>query len=139
MVEVLAIVRAEEANLLQALGQARAAGLWHAAVGCLQALRLLYERTGRDSEWARLVAAITPDVTDPGTEGPRPGREQEWSIVIGYRTRLAEATRDWPVTSVLMNARIAWNRDWAAAALAVSSASLTPIQRNQIRPRSQPS
>ncbi len=79
--QVVAALRAEEANLRHALDLARAAGLWDAAAGCLQGLRVLYERTGRDGEWARLVAAVTPDFTDPATGGPLPGREEQWSIV----------------------------------------------------------
>ena len=93
----------------------------------------MYARTGRDSEWARLVAAITPDFTDPDTGGPLPGREDDWSIITGYRVRLAEAARDWPTATTLQNAETAWDREQAAAALAAPPASLTPVQRNQIR------
>ena len=50
----------------------------------------MYERTGRDGEWARLVAAITPDFTDPATGGPLPGREDSWSIITSYRVRTRE-------------------------------------------------
>ena len=89
--QVVPVLRAEEANLRHALDLARARGLWDAAVGCLQGLRVLYQRTGRDGEWARLVAAITPDFTDPATGGPLPGREDQWSIITGYRVRLAQS------------------------------------------------
>ena len=58
-------------------------------LGCLQGLHVLYERTGRDGEWARLVAGITPDFTDPDTGGPLPGREDQWGIITDYRVRLA--------------------------------------------------
>ena len=68
-------------------------GSGSAATGCLQGLRILYERTGRDGEWARLVASITPDFTDPDTGGPLPGREDYWSIVTGYRVKLARKMR----------------------------------------------
>ena len=131
--QVLPALRAEEANLLHALDLARADGLWHAAVGCLQGLCVLYQRTGRDSEWARLVAAITPDFTDPATGGPLPGREQHWGTVTHYRARLAQEARDWPAATTLLHALIAWYRDRAAAALAAPAASLTPVQRTQIR------
>jgi hypothetical protein len=43
-------LRAEEANLLHALDLARAAGLRRTGVRCLQGLRILYGRTGRDGE-----------------------------------------------------------------------------------------
>jgi tetratricopeptide (TPR) repeat protein len=131
--QVMPVLGAEEANLRHALDLARAAGLWHAAVGCLQGLRVLYDRTGRDGELARLVAAVTPDFTDPATGGPLPGREEEWNIVTGYRARLAWQARDWPTATTLLNTLIAWNRDQAAGALAAPVASLTPAQRTQIR------
>ena len=79
--QVVPVLGAEEANLRHALDLARAAGLWDAAAGCLQGLRVLYERTGRDGEWARLVAAVTPDFTDPATGGPLPGRDDQWSLI----------------------------------------------------------
>jgi tetratricopeptide (TPR) repeat protein len=131
--EVVPMLGAEEANLRHALALARAAGLWAAAVGCLQGLRVLYERTGRDGEWARLVAAVTPDVTDPATGGPLPGRDDQWSVITGYRVRIAWQARDWPAATSLQTALIAWDREQAAAALAAPPASLTRLQRNQIR------
>jgi tetratricopeptide (TPR) repeat protein len=127
------VLRAEEANLRHALSLARTGGLWHAVAGCLQGLSVLYERTGRDAEWARLVAAVTPDVTDPATEGPLPGRDAQWSLITSYRVRLAWQARDWPAATALQTAAIEWYRDRAAAALAAPSASLTPDQRNLIR------
>ena len=131
--QVLPALRSEEANLLHALDLARARGLWGAAVGCLQGLRFLYSRTGRDSEWARLVTDITPDFTDPATGGPLPGREQQWTFITGYRARLAWQGRDWPAATALQGALIAWFRELIAEALAAPAASLTPDQRNQIR------
>jgi hypothetical protein len=46
---------------------------WYDMLSCVQGLRTLYPRTGRDGEWARLVAAIIPDFIDPATDGPCPG------------------------------------------------------------------
>jgi tetratricopeptide (TPR) repeat protein len=94
---------------------------------------VLYARTGRDSEWARLVAAITPDFTDPDTGGPLPGREAAWGSITGYRVRLAEAARDWPTATALQDAKTVWDREHAAAALAAPAAGLTSVQRSQIR------
>jgi tetratricopeptide (TPR) repeat protein len=130
---VVPVLATEEANLRHALDLARTTGLWRAAVGCLQGLRVLYERTGRDGEWARLVAAITPDITDPATGGPLPGREEQWSVVTSYQVRLAWQTRDWPAAVTLQTVMIAWYRDRAAAALAAPPASLSPSQRSDIR------
>ena len=96
---------AEEANLHHALTLARARpALGRRALSCLQGLRVLYERTGRDGEWARLVADITPDFIDPATGGPLPGREDQWNIITEYRVRLAIAARDWPTATRLQDA-----------------------------------
>ncbi|HEV3294709.1 MAG TPA: tetratricopeptide repeat protein, partial [Streptosporangiaceae bacterium] len=131
--QVLAVLEAEEANLRHALDLARTHGLWRAEMGCLQGMTLLYELTGRDSEWARLVALVTPDFTDPATGGPLPGRDEEWGMVTSHRVRLARDVRDWPAATTLLNTVIAWDRTRAAAALAAPATSLTPAQRNQIR------
>ena len=124
---------AGEANLRHALDLARTSGLWEAAAGCLQGLLVLYERTGRNGEWARLVAAVAPGVTDPATGAPLPGRDEEWNLITGYRVRIAWQARDWPTATTLQTALIGRNRDRAAAALAAPPASLTPVQRAQIR------
>ena len=124
---------AEEANLHHALTLARAAQHWDDALGCLQGLRVLYERTGRDGEWARLVTDITPDFIDPATGGPLPGRDNQWNIITDYRVRLAAAARHWPAATRLQNALIAWARDRAGTALATPDGQLTPAQRNQLR------
>ena len=126
-------LRAEEANLLHALALARHAQHWADAIGCLQGLRVLYERTGRDGEWARLVEQVTPEFIDPATGGPLPGREDQWSLITKYRVQLAMAARDWPTATRLQHTRITWNRDRAAAALATPGGQLTPLQRSQIR------
>jgi tetratricopeptide (TPR) repeat protein len=130
--EFVPVLAAEEANLRHALSLARTGGLWRAATWCLQGLNILYARTGRDGEWARLVAAVTPDFTDPATGRPLPGRD-DWTAITSYRVQLARQARDWPAATTLQTAEIAWDRDRAAAALAAPPASLTPLQRIQIR------
>jgi tetratricopeptide (TPR) repeat protein len=127
------VLRAEEANLLHALALARHAQHWDDVIMCLQGLRALYQRTGRDGEWARLVEQVTPDFIDPATDGPLPGRDEHWSFITAYRARLATAARDWPTATRLLQARITWARGQAAAALATPGSQLTPLQRNQIR------
>jgi tetratricopeptide (TPR) repeat protein len=131
--QVIPVLRAEEANLRHALDFARAEELWSAEVGCLQGIRKLYQRTGRDSEWARLVADITPDFTDPDSNGPLPGREQHWAIVTGYQVQLARQVRDWSTATTLQDARTAWRRHQAAEVLADSATSLSPDQRFKLR------
>jgi tetratricopeptide (TPR) repeat protein len=131
--DVVVALGIEEGNLRHALGLAQEAGLWRVAVGCLQGLSVLYSRTGRDGEWARLIEVFTPNVTDPGTGGPLPGREDQWSVVTSHRMQVAYRARDWPAATILQTALIDWDRDRAAAAMAVPADSLTPAQRNQIR------
>lgn len=77
--------------------------------GCLRGLCILYGRTGRDGEWTRLIADITPDFLDPVTDGPLPGREDEWTFTIECRVRIAIAGRDWPTAARLQQIRIAWD------------------------------
>ena len=124
---------AEEANLRHALTLARAARHWDDTLSCLEGLNILYGRTGRDGEWARLVTDSTPEFIDPDTDGPLPGREDHWSLITEYRVRLAIAARDWPAATRLQHAVITWDRDRAATALATPGGQLTPGQRNQIR------
>ena len=127
------VLGAEEANLHHALTLARAAQHWEDALGCLQGLYVLYQRTGRDGEWARLVTDITPDFIDPATGGPLPGREDQWNLITEYRVRLATAARDWPAATRLQHALIAWARDQAATAQATPDGQLTPAHRHQLR------
>ena len=117
--EVTGVLGAEEANLLHARRLALTHG-WHdLIIGPMQGLRILYEHTGRTIEWRRLVDELIPELTDPATGGPRPGREQEWAILTEYRVRIARDARDWPAAEQLQNARITWEREQAAAALAI--------------------
>jgi tetratricopeptide (TPR) repeat protein len=126
-------LRVEEGNLHHALTLALDAGHWTNVLGCLQGLRLLYERTGRDGEWARLVAQVAPAFIDPATDSPLPGREDQWHVITGYRVVLAMAARDWPAATHLQNLLTAHHREQAAAALAAPASQLTPGQRLQIR------
>jgi hypothetical protein len=114
-VPVLAL---EEANLLHALDLARHRHLHDDAVGCMQGLQVLYEHTGRAGEWASLVDQVAPDYIDPDTDRPLPGREDQYSIIAGYRVRQASQRRDWPTANRLHQAIISWHRDQAKTDLA---------------------
>ena len=125
-------LRPEEANLLHALALARQAQDWDDATGCLQGLRALYQRTGRDGEWARLVADVTPDFIDPATDGPLPGREEQWTVITEYRAQLAMAARDWPTATRLQHLNLDRAQEQAADALTLPDGQITPAQRSQI-------
>lgn len=131
--QTVAVLQAEEANLSNAMDRARGFELWDAAIGCMQGLQVLYHRTGRDSEWARLVTKIAPEFTDPITGGPLPGREEHWNVITSYRARLAWNARDWPTAIALREGLAAWSRDQAATVPTSPSVSLTPAQHLKLR------
>jgi tetratricopeptide (TPR) repeat protein len=131
--EVIGVLAAQEANLLYARQLARANGWWNGVVGAMQGLHVLYTHTGRTTEWARLVDELLPDLVDPVTDEPRPGREDHWSLFTQYRVHLAEQQRDYATAERLQHARLAWNRMRAAAALAIPPEQLNEDQRMRIR------
>jgi tetratricopeptide (TPR) repeat protein len=131
--EVVGALRAEEANLLQARALARAHGWWHALMGPMQGLRVLYDHTGRRAERARLVEEVVPELVDPVTDGPLPGREGQWSLVSQYRVRLAREARRWTEAEKLQRITVEWDRQRASTALGLAAGRLSPGQRHAIR------
>ncbi len=142
---VIQALTAEEATLFQArrlaLTYARQAALddaggnqwWDAVSGTMQGLNALYDHTGRRLEWARLVQEVIPDLVDPASDGPRPGREEYWNLVTEYRVQLAMAERHWPKAERLQGLRVAWNRRRAAPALTRPREELDDRGHNEIR------
>ncbi len=131
--DVIGILGAEEANLLHARHIARTHGWWDALTSTMQGLTQLYEHTGRQAQWTRLVEEIVPDFIDPSNNGPLPGREEKWSLVTGYRVQLAREARQWAEAERLQSACVEWDRKRAAEALALSPKVLNRDQRNRIR------
>jgi tetratricopeptide (TPR) repeat protein len=131
--EVIAALSAEEANLLHARQLARANGWWYALISTMQGLDQLYDHTGRRAEWARLVEEIVPDFVDPATDGPLPGREEQWGLVTEYRVRLAIEARQWAEAERLQRAHVDWDRQRAAPALAKPPDRLDATEYNAIR------
>lgn len=99
----------------------------------MQGLRVLYARTGRAAEWSRLVEEIVPDFVDPVTEGPLPGKEEDWNLVTEYRVRLAIEARRWEEAERLHSFHVDWNRQRAAVTLAKSRQAWTAAERNTVR------
>ncbi|HET8659751.1 MAG TPA: tetratricopeptide repeat protein [Micromonosporaceae bacterium] len=130
---VIATLGVEEANLRHARALARTAGRWADVIGCMQGLRTLYEHVGRHGEWARLVDELTPDLADPTTDQPLPGREDHWAFYTDYRMHIAYRARDWPTATRLQHTLLAWSHDQARDALATPIDQLTDQQRNHIR------
>ncbi|HEX5721021.1 MAG TPA: CHAT domain-containing protein [Thermoanaerobaculia bacterium] len=84
--DVMAGLLAQEANLLHARTLARDNGWWSAVVNAMQGLETLYLQTGRQEEWKRLVRETVPELVDPETEQPLPGREELRDAVNGFLT-----------------------------------------------------
>ena len=130
--EVIGTLEAEEANLLHARRLALTHHWPDLIIGAMQGLHVLYQHTGRAIEWRRLVDELIPELTDPDTSGPRPGREEQWPTLTSYRVRIAQDARDWPAARQLQNTVIAWHRERAAPALDISPGELNDRQRTQI-------
>jgi tetratricopeptide (TPR) repeat protein len=131
--DVISVLAAEEANLLHARSLARSNGWWGCVISTMQGLQVFYQHTGRDAEWSRLVEEIVPDFVDPATDGSLPGKEELWSLVTGYRVRLAENARQWERAEQLQSQRVSWNRQRTAAILAKLPQAWTGSEKNDVR------
>jgi len=126
-------LEAEEENLLHAWRLARRNGWRKCVIGAMQGLYTLYDLTGRRGEWARLVEEVVPDFVDPDSDGPLPGREEEWSLVTEYRVLLANESRDWEGADRLQRANVDRYRKLAEPLLARPPDSLDVGERNTVR------
>jgi tetratricopeptide (TPR) repeat protein len=131
--DVIAALTAEEANLLHSWRLARAKGWWDAAANTIQGLRVLYDHTGRRREWKRLVKETVPEFVDPATDGPLPGREDDWSLVTNCRVQLARAERNWLEAERLQRLHVDWNHKRAGAVLELPPNRLDTAGRRTIR------
>lgn len=131
--EVTGILGLEEANLLQARALARTHCWWTDVIRGMQGLYALYWRTGRHTEWARLVEEIAPHLIDPSSGGPLAGLEEEWSIVLGHRVELARVARRFSDAEAWQKTRIDRRRSMAAAALSRPTENWAPKERFAIR------
>jgi len=98
----------------------------------MQGLNTLYDHVGRQVEWARLVDRLTPQLVDPATGGPPPGREEHWVLHTAYRMRVARDARDWSTATSLQRTLLDWHRDQAAGALSTPDPRLTGTDRGRI-------
>ena len=131
--ELVNVLMAEEPNLLKARDLARSNRWWHRVIGVMQGLQSLYRHTGRISEWSRLVEEIVPDFVDPTTDGPLPGREEEWTIVNYYRIRLAQEARRWVEAARLHSMVVDRSRQMTSQILAVSAQNWTESEKATVR------
>lgn len=119
----------EEANLLHARELARSHGWAKPMIGAMEGLSVLYQHTGRASEWKRLVDEFRPDLADAATGGPLPDLETEWAIMTRYRVGLAQDVLNWAEAERLQQALVNWRREQAAAALATPAHVILDAER----------
>jgi tetratricopeptide (TPR) repeat protein len=125
---------AEEDNVLAAWRLARAQGWSCGVISAMQGLRTLYTDTGRGAAWARLLEAIVPEFIDVASDGPRPGLEEEWSLVTEYRVHLARERRAYGGAERLQRLRVVdWERKRAQPALETAPETPNDAQQNAIR------
>jgi tetratricopeptide (TPR) repeat protein len=131
---VIQLLMLEEANLVHVHRVTRRRGWWHRIISVMQGLGELYRYQGRAAEWARLVAEITPNYCTPD-DAPISGREDDYSLVMGYRVRLAhQYNHDLLAAFSLQEKLVAWSRQLAAPALVLPfTVPLDATQRNRIR------
>lgn len=128
------LLHVEEPNLLRARQLAQSSGWWRDIIGPMQGLRALYSETGRWAEWMRLVNEIIPQFCDPVTDGPLPGRERQWSLVMGYRVELARlVTHRLDEAERLQLIRVDWGRRRTAPLLISPINSLQQEEQRAIR------
>ena len=132
--EVIQLLSLEEANLMHACRLARRHGWWNPLITAMQGLLTLYEYQGRRAEWARLVGEFVPDYCTEDDE-PVPGREDQYTFVMGYRIDLArDHEHNLARAAALQEKLVTLHRQQAAAVLALSEdAPLDDKQRNRIR------
>jgi tetratricopeptide (TPR) repeat protein len=130
---VIANLNAEEANLLHARRLAQQHGWWLALIKTMQGLHMLHVHTGRRAEWQRLVEEIVPLFVDPASDGPLPGREEQWHFVMHYRVRLLHEERQWAEAARLQGLTGDYDRQRAAPLLALPPEHLDSGQRNTLR------
>ena len=130
---VIGLLRAEEANLLHARRQALRYGWWRAILKAMQGLYWFYDHTGRRAAWRTLVEELVPVFVNPTSDGPLPGREEEWGLVNDYRVGLLQEERQWAAAAKLQGLVLDYNRQQAAPLLLLSPAQLDRDQRNSLR------
>jgi tetratricopeptide (TPR) repeat protein len=86
----------EESNLLNGCRIALANDWWSGAAGAIQGLFVLYHHRARYSEWAHLLAEVTPHFGDILTGEPLRGRSRYWQVILDHHVRLSMEAKDWP-------------------------------------------
>ncbi|MEA2883132.1 MAG: hypothetical protein QOH32_2388 [Bradyrhizobium sp.] len=131
--EALSAIAAEEDNLLAAWSLACKFGWWKAIICSMQGLRTLYRSTGRRAALRLLVNQVVPLFVDPVTDGPLPGREDDWTIVMEYRVHITCEERRWEEAERLQHLCVDWDRQRAQPLLAGEPEGWNAAERHIIR------
>jgi len=98
----MALLAAEEANLLYALSLSRQGAQWEEMESILYGMNQLLTTQGRWIEWERLVASCEADAVDERCE-PLPGCEDLWRALLAHRAEIAvQFRRDWEQAEVIL-------------------------------------
>jgi len=111
--EVISTLVSEESNLLYAMQLALGKKLWGSAISAITGIRVLYDHTGKLSEWKRLVEELEPFYLDAESYGPISGRQNGWDVVINSKVRLARKARQMDEAQRLLKKYLYWARKHA--------------------------
>jgi tetratricopeptide (TPR) repeat protein len=129
---LLTTLRVEESNLLHAIDLACHHQLPDLEIRALMGLNQLYHATGRNTEWARLVEQVLPDfLTRDGK--PQPGQDDIFTVVTGWRVRIALNRRDLTTATELQTKLTVWDRELAQPYLDIPATDLDEDARHLIR------
>ena len=131
-VDVIEPLKKAEANLHHALKLSLAYSWWILSISVMQGLNTLYDHTGAQAEWERLLSEVVPHFVEAESNKALPGREAEWNQITEYRVDLAMKTRRWEEAERLQLVRVEWERDRAAPLLEIPAEQLDKIQRRSI-------
>jgi tetratricopeptide (TPR) repeat protein len=129
----LSALAAEEDNLLAAWRIAQTQASWRRVISAIQGLRMLYLETGRGTAWRRLVETVVQHFVDPATDGPLPGREDDWTLVTEYRVQLAMQELNWAEDDRLQRMSVDWDRERARSAMETAPEKWDNRRRHSIR------
>jgi tetratricopeptide (TPR) repeat protein len=130
--QVVRLLSAEEANFQRARDLSCTYALWQSLLGSVRGLITLYEYKGQSTKLTTLINDTVPYFSDPATDGPLIGREEQWSTFNAYRVRLAVKAQEWTVAERLQAAAVAWYRDQLVSAEMLSEEALRGRQRTLV-------
>lgn len=131
--KVVGTIALEEANLLHARHLALANSWWNPILDIMTALYWLNDHHGRQLVWKRLVEVTAPYFVVPETDGPIPGREEQWPLMAQFRVRLAQSERKYAKALRIQTTLVEFRRQRAGPFLEFEPSAWNASQRNDIR------